>query len=61
MYALKFWIIPMIAFGIFVVFAIATLFYAYSDLNISSFSSTESNTSVMSMQDFQEAMGSKLK
>lgn len=58
---LKFWIIPMVTFWIFVCFVIATLFYAYSDLNLSSFSSDESNASVMSMQDFQGAMSSKLK
>lgn len=58
---LKFWIIPMVTFWIFVCFAIATLFYAYSDLNLSTLSPEESNSSVMSMQEFQGAMSSKLK
>lgn len=61
MHEVKFWIVPLIVFGIFSLFVVGILFYAYSDLDIASFSQSESNSSVMSMQDFQEAMGSKLK
>lgn len=57
----KFWIIPSIVFGFFLLSAVGILFYAYSSLNISSSVQSEPNASVMSMQDFQGAMDSKLK
>lgn len=60
MYEVKFWIVPLIVFGIFSFFIVGTLLYTYSDLDIS-FSQGESNTSVMSMHDLKEAMDSKLK
>lgn len=58
--SLKYWVIPVATFGIFVFLAIGILFYAYSDLQFS-FSQGGDNSSVMSMQDFQQAMDSKLK
>ncbi|RDU70543.1 hypothetical protein [Helicobacter brantae] len=56
----KFWVIPFITFGIFICFAIGILIYTYSDLQVS-FSQEESTSSVTTMQNFQEAMGSQLK
>lgn len=58
---IKIWIIPTVAFGFFLFFAVAALFYAYSDTEIPALSNKEVNSSVMSMQDFQEAMDSNLK
>lgn len=58
--SLKYWVIPVATFGIFIFLAIGILFYAYSDLQFS-FSQDGDGSSVMSMQDFREAMDSKLK
>lgn len=57
---LKYWLIPVATFGIFVFLAIGILFYAYSDLQFS-FSQGGDDSSVTSMQDFQQAMDSQLK
>ena len=56
----KFWLMPLIAFGVFICFAIAILVYTYSDLQVS-LSQGEGNSSVTTMQNFQEAMDSQLK
>ena len=61
MQEVKFWIIPSIVFGVFLLFALGILFYTYSSLNVSLFMKSEPNTSVMSMQELQGAMDSQLR
>lgn len=58
---LKVWIVPCIMFSIFLALVSAILVYTYSDVDARLGSSSGGNQSIMSMQAFQEAMGTTLR
>lgn len=58
----KIWIIPFISFSCFFSLLVLSLFYTYSDIGFSGdFQQSSSSSQVTNIQNFQEALGTKLK